>query len=342
MPADGAQDGGSLPASGGPQGGGGLRLAGSDPRTLAATREFNARLEQILASEPGVEQLGAAEVRRRRRSGEAGFPPPPVFVAQARDLEIPGRAGPIRLRVITPEREPVGVYLHLHGGGWTIGGADLQDPLLSELAAETAMCVVSVDFRLAPEHPYPAGPDDCEDAAVWLLERGPEALGAPARFAIGGESSGAHLAVTTLLRLRDRHAASSAFAGATLAFGVYDLSLTPSQRRWGSRNLNVSTPILRFFYESFLPGRDPESRRRPEISPLYADLEGLVPALFTVGTLDPLLDDTLFMDARWSAAGNPAELSVWREAVHLFTLLPFPAGQAARARQHEFLRSAIA
>ncbi|MGI8557888.1 MAG: alpha/beta hydrolase, partial [Solirubrobacteraceae bacterium] len=111
---------------------------------------------------------------------------------------------------------------------------------------------------------------------------------------------------------------------------------------WGSRNLIISTPILRFFSECFLPGMDPEGRRRSELSPLYADLAGLVPALFTVGTLDPLLDDTLFMHARWSAAGNPAELSVWREAVHLFTLLPIPAGRAARERQHEFLRSAIA
>jgi acetyl esterase len=321
---------------------GSVPLAGSDPQTLAATREFNARLERLLSKEPGIDQLGAAEARRRRRSGEAEFPPPPVFLPEARELEIAGRGGPIRLRVISPEHEPVGIYLHLHGGGWTIGGADLQDLLLAELAAATAMCVVSVDFRLAPEHPYPAGPDDCEDAALWLLERGPEALRAPARLAIGGESSGAHLAVSTLLRIRDRDASAGAFAAATLAFGVYDLSLTPSQRRWGPRNLNVSTPIMEFFYDSFLPGIDREGRRRPEISPLYAELAGLVPALFTVGTLDPLLDDTLFMHARWSAAGNPAELSVWQEAVHLFTLLPTPAGRAARARQHEFLRSAIA
>jgi acetyl esterase/lipase len=315
-------------------------VRGGDSATLESTREFNSRLERLLRGEPGIDELGPAETRRRRRSGESTFPPPPVFLPQARDLEIPSRGGSLRLRILAPEREPEGIYLHLHGGGWTIGGSDLQDPALAELAAETGLCAVSVEFRLAPEHPYPAAPDDCEDAALWLLERGPGELGVPARFAIGGESSGAHLAVLTLLRLRD-HSGGSAFAAATLAFGPYDLSLTPSQRRWGERNLIVSTPILSWFYENVLPGRDEEARRDPRISPLYADLAGLPGALFTVGTLDPLLDDTLFMHARWLAAGNRAELDVWREATHLFTSFPIPAAQAARARQYAFLRAAL-
>jgi acetyl esterase/lipase len=314
-----------------------LPLEGADTQTLEETRKFNQGLEHMLAGEPSIEELGAAETRRRRRAGEAAVSPAPVFLPRARDLDIDGRAGPIRLRVIAPEREPTGMFLHLHGGGWTIGGADLQDPMLAELAAETGLCAVSADFRLAPEYPYPAGPDDCEDAALWLLEHGPAVTGAPARFAIGGDSSGAHLAVLTLLRLRDRHAIVSAFAAATLAFGVYDLSMTPSQLRWGTRNLVISTPILRFFAECFLPGAGAERLRDPEISPLYADLTGLAPALFTVGTNDPLLDDTLFMHARWLAAGNRAELRLWAEASHLFTFFPVAAGRQARRRQYDFL-----
>jgi len=313
---------------------------GTDPETVAATREFNNRVEQLLAGEPDIQQLGPAEARRRRRAGDGAFPPPPVFAAEALERDIPGRAGRLRVRVIAPPGEPRGLYLHLHGGGWTIGGADLQDPLLCELAAATGMCAVSVEYRLAPEHPHPAAADDCEDAALWLLENGPATLNAPGRFAIGGESAGAHLAAATLLRLRDRQAAGG-FTAATLMYGVYDLAMTPSQRRWGTRNLVISSPGLEYFADCFVGHLGPEGRRDPGVSPLYADLAGLPPALFTVGTLDPLLDDTLFMHARWLAAGNRAELRIWQDAPHLFTLFPTPAAAAARARQHAFLREAL-
>jgi acetyl esterase len=203
------------------------------------------------------------------------------------------------------------------------------------------VCAISVDYRLAPEHPYPAGPDDCEDAALWLLDRGAKELGAPERLTIGGESAGAHLAVTTLLRLRDRHGVSGAFRAANLVYGVYDLSMTPSQRNWGDRNLVLSTPIMRWFGACFTGDRSLDELRDPDLSPLYAELHDLPPALFTVGDQDPLLDDSLFMAARWGAAGNDAELEVWPESVHGFNLFPLALARAANEVQHEFLRKAV-
>ena len=172
--------------------------------------------------------------------------------------------------------------------------------------------MVSVDYRLAPEHPYPAGPDDCEDAALWLLER------FPGRRVIGGESSGAQLAAVTLLRLRDRHGIDvrEAFAGANLVFGPFDLTGTPSRHLWGDRDLILSSPEMDWFADCYLPGMPDHERRAPDVSPLFADLTGLPPALFTCGTLDPLLDDTLFMEARWRTAGNETKLSLYPEAVH--------------------------
>jgi acetyl esterase len=315
-------------------------VRGQDAETLAVTHEFNDWLERRLAAEPRLSDIGPVEARRRRRAGEAAFPPPPVFLDEAEDREIAGRAGPIRLRVVRPERDPAGLYLHLHGGGWVLGNADAQDPMLRELAQATGLCAVSVEYRLAPEDPYPAAVEDCEDAARWLLERGPAELGAPARCAIGGESAGAHLSAVTLLRLRDGVAGGNGFAAANLAFGCYDLSMSPSQRLWGERNLILSTPIIELFAELFLPGVDLEARRSPEISPLFADLRGLPPAVFTVGTLDPLLDDTLFMAARWRAAGNEATVQIWQDAVHAFTASPTPAAVAARAAQHAALAPA--
>ncbi len=92
--------------------------------------------------------------------------------------------------------------------------------------------------------------------------------------------------------------------------------MTPSQRLWGDRNLVLSGPIMIWFGDQFLAGRDREQRRDPDISPLFADLAGMPPAIFTVGTADPLLDDSLFMEARWRAAGHATELRVWPEARH--------------------------
>jgi acetyl esterase len=307
---------------------------------LAETLAFNERLERELADAPSVHTIPVEVTRRARRQGLGVFPPP-VFLAQARDVEIAGRDGPIRLRVLEPEDRPTGVFLHLHGGGWTLGAHDLQDVHLAELARATGLCAVSVDYRLAPEHPFPAGPDDCEDAARWLLDGGADELGAPGRLAIGGESAGAHLSALTLLRLRDERG-TSGFDAVVFTYGAFDLSMTPSQRLWGQRNLVLSEPILHWFADCFLPGVDRERRRGPDISPLFARLHHLPPALFTVGTLDPLLDDTLFMEARWRAAGNAAELRIWPEAIHGFTGFELAVARAAHESAHVFLQGTLA
>lgn len=303
------------------------------------TRAFNVRLEDTLRTLTPVTAMPAAQVRAERREGKGVFPAP-VFLPDLTDIEVPGRAGPVKLRVARPPRRvsPRGVYLHIHGGGWMLGAADCQDTALAELAASVSVVVVSVDYRLAPEHPFPAGVDDCEDVASWLVERGADVLGTPPRFSIGGESAGAHLAVLTLLRLRAR----TAFIAANLVFGDYDLSLTPSARFWGERNLVLSTPIIEHFVSSFVPGRSPAELRAPHISPLYADLRGLPPALFTVGTLDPLIDDTVLMAARWRAAGNSRELRIWPDGVHGFNAFPIGLARLANAEQFAFLDRAYA
>jgi acetyl esterase/lipase len=290
----------------------------------------------LIATQPSVIEVGAEATRHARRVGKGIFPAP-VFLEEARDIEVPGRAGPIKVRVIRPDGEPKGIYLHLHGGGWTLGAHDMQDAGLKLLANETGLCAASVAYRLAPEDPHPAGPDDCEDAVLYLLEHGPKLLDAPPRFAIGGESAGAHLSVVTLVRLRDRHGIKNRIAAANLAYGAYDMNGTPSQLHWGDRNLVLSTPIIRWFGNNFLPDVGFEQRRDPDISPLYARLGNMPPALFTVGTLDPLIDDSLFMVERWRMAGNPAEIAIYPEGVHGFNQYPIALARKANARQFEFL-----
>src|SRR5438067_3565527 len=146
---------------------------------------------------------------------------------RAVDRMIEGPAGPIRLRTFAHE-QPDGVLLHIHGGAWMAGSPEMMD-LLHEIIVETChVAVVSVDYRLAPEHPYPAGPDDCEAAARWLLQNGRREFGTDA-LTIGGESAGGHLTAATILRMRDRYGYTG-FRGANIVYGPFDLAMTPNQR----------------------------------------------------------------------------------------------------------------
>jgi acetyl esterase/lipase len=285
------------------------------------------RLERELAAGPAVHTLPPQVIRDAREAGR-GIWGPVVRSAMATERVLDG----VPVRWFRPEVVN-GVYLHLHGGGWMLGRAHDQDQRNEHIARSCGLAVVSVDYRLAPEHAYPAGPDDCEKVARWLVDNAARELGTD-RIVIGGESAGAHLSVVTMLRLRDR-LGYRGFAGANLLFGAFDLSMTPSQRRWGDRNLVLSTPILDWFYDAFVPA---ERRREPDVSPMYADLSSLPPALFTVGTADPLLDDSLFLHARWRAAGNAADLAIVPGAPHGFTAFPMPATVEATTRIDAFLR----
>jgi acetyl esterase/lipase len=277
--------------------------------------------------------VGAENARQGRRQGRGPFPAP-VFSPRARTVTIGGRDGnEIALRVIAPD-QPRGVYLHIHGGGWVLGGADMQDPMLEHIADNTGLAVVSVEYRLAPEHPYPAGPDDCESAAAWLVKNAKAEFGSDL-LTVGGESAGGHLAAVTVLRMRDRYGYTG-FRGANLVYGVFDLSMTPSQVAFGNRRLVLRTIDMQQFYNAYLPTI--MDRRVPDISPLYADLKGLCPALFSVGTQDALLDDTLFMHARWIAAGNETELEIYPGGAHGFTLFPNRLADEAAVRSEAFLR----
>ena len=301
------------------------------------TARLNEAMIALMTPLPDWWNISAAAAREGRRLGRGPFPAP-VLSPRARTIVIEGRDGvEIPLRVIAPNHPPRGVYLHLHGGGWVLGSAEMQDGMLERIADNTGQAVVSVDYRLAPEHPYPAGPDDCEAAAAWLVANMQREFGCEA-LTTGGESAGGHLAAVTVLRMRDRYGYSG-FRGANLVYGAFDLAMTPSQRAFGNTRLVLRTIDIQQFAAAFLP--DVADRRVPDISPLYADLTGLCPALFSVGTKDALLDDTLFMHARWVAAGNEAELAVYPGGAHGFTLFPNGLADKASERMDGFLRGVL-
>lgn len=194
--------------------------------------------------------------------------------------------------------------------------ATRNDARNARLADALGINVVSVEYRLAPEHPWPAAPDDCETVALWLLEEGSTVFGTETVL-IGGASAGATLATTTLLRLRDRDLVHP-IAGAVLQFGAYDLSgQSPGGRLYADE----------WFIQAYA-GHVPD-RTNPDVSPLYANLQGLPPTLLLVGTLDVLLEDNIAMAGRLSAAGNDVELRVFPESMHGFTSHPTSMATAA-------------
>jgi acetyl esterase/lipase len=238
---------------------------------------------------------------RARRIAPAPVDPPAV------EEVVEAEGARVAVRILCPAAAPPrGVYLDIHGGGFFMDSASRNDARNRELADARGLAVVSVDYRLAPEHPWPAAPDDCATAGLWLLDEA-EARFGTSRLAIGGTSAGATLAMTTLLRLRDRGVVDG-FVGAVLQFGTYDLSAqTPAGRRIADE----------YFIEAYVG--QVADRTVPDVSPVFGDLRGLPPTLLTVGRADVLLEDNLAMAARLSAAGNEVDLRIYPESPHGFT-----------------------
>jgi len=306
-----------------------------DPAAIdAETAAFNERIEKELSVAPPLYRFEPQVIRDARAAGYSVFGPL-KHLDEAQSRLVPGPAGDIPVRVFLPEKV-TGVYLHIHGGGFMLGSADQQDEFLAEICKTCQVAVVSAGYRLAPENPYPAGPDDCEAVAVWLAKNSRVEFGSDT-LVIGGESAGANLSVATLLRMRNRHGFRG-FCGAVLTYGGYDMSMTPSVRRWGERYLILNTKIIEWFHENYVQGANVFD---PDISPLYADLSAMPPALFTIGTLDPLIDDSLFMHARWLAAGNRAELAVYPGGIHAFNFFPIKLAEKANTRINEFIVRAL-
>ena len=250
--------------------------------------------------------------------------PPPNFrragvTLETRKVEAFGRTAEVRiLRPVGPCR---GVYLDIHGGAWVLGNARMDDALNVDIARTCGVAVVSVDYRVVLDNAVMAALDDCETAAAWTLQAMQAEFGAEVLL-MGGESAGAHLVASTLIRLRARGVDLSPIAGAVMFYGCYDLCGTPSLCAAGPGTLVLHGPTLASALEKLMPNLTAAERRDPAISPLYADLRGLPPALFLVGDKDPLLDDTEMLAARWRDLNRDVEVAIAPEAPHAFNRLP--------------------
>jgi acetyl esterase/lipase len=303
---------------------------------MSKANPFDPALFRPEALSPEVKAFNAAFIARMN----APDAPPSPFPLQpkaphAQVRKVKGARREVEVRIIPPKTgSPRGAYLHMHGGGLMFGTADQDDPMLERIADATGLACVSVEYRLAPAHPYPAAWDDCEAAAAWLAKEVKAEFGGGA-LAIGGESAGATLAVPVLVRMRDKHGFTG-FDAANLSYGNYDTSGSPSNHWNGMNRYLLDEGAIAMCSNAYAP--DVATRRNPDMSAVYANLKDMPPALFSVGTLDAFLDDSLFLYARWIAAGNEAELAVYPGAPHAFNVLGHPHAAAANARIDAFLK----
>jgi acetyl esterase len=241
-------------------------------------------------------------------------PPPPV--ARVLDREIPGPGGVIPIRITYPEgdgRFPALVYFH--GGGWVVGSIATHDPLCRTLTNAASVAVVSVGYRLAPEHPYPAAFDDAARASAWVADHAASIGLDPARIAVGGDSAGGNLAAAVALHAREHGGPPLAFQLLIYPITCDDLD-TPSYHEF-SQGYMLTREAMAWYWDQYVPRAG--ARRDPYVAPLRArDLSGLPPALVVTAEYDVLRDEAEAYARRLAEVGVPTRLVRYDGLIHGF------------------------
>jgi len=268
------------------------------------------------ANRPAFETVGAAEARLLYMAGRRVLAPEPMPVAEMRDLTLPGPGGPIPLRLYRSSADAVlPVLVFFHGGGWVVGDIETHDTVCRHLANRAECAVVSVDYRLAPEHKFPAAVEDSFAATLWIADNA-AALGVdPARLAVGGDSAGGNLAAAVSLIARDAGAPRICYQ--LLIYPATDAAMRHESIARFAEGYVLTRPTMRWFYEQYL--RDPSDAADWRVSPLVApDLAGLPPALVLTAGYDPLCDEGDAYAARLTAAGVPVQHCRFPGQIHGF------------------------
>jgi acetyl esterase len=242
--------------------------------------------------------------------------PPVVDLVEERT--IPGPGGRLRLRIYRPTAsEPLPVLVWLHGGGWVVGSLDSHDPVCRHLAVTTPSIVVAPDYRLAPEHRFPAGLEDAWAALAWTVSEAAGLGGDPARVAVGGDSAGGNLAAVAARRARDR---GLPLALQVLAYPVTDFAFETASYVEHGTGLNLTRAKMEWYWGQYLGGADGSHE---DASPLQAGrLGGVAPALVQTAGFDPLRSEAEAYAARLAEAGVPVTLTPYPTMIHGFLRMP--------------------
>lgn len=283
----------------------------------------------------GTDPADAQRVRRFLLDHPLPRPEQPIAVGSVTDTTIPGPKGEIPVRIYRPDsgqaaggRPPIVVYFH--GGGWTIGDLDGCDASCRAMTARTGVIVMSVDYRLAPEHRYPAAADDAYAATCWAAEHAAELGGDPSRLVVGGDSAGGNLAAVTALRARD--SGGPALALQVLIYPVTDIGQDTGSYQENAEGFFLTAAHMRWYWGCYL-GPDGDGGG-PYASPLRAvNLGGLPPAMVLTAECDPLRDEGNAYAERLRAAGVPVTARCYEGMFHGFYNLGGVLDQATAARR---------
>jgi len=273
---------------------------------------------------PRIHTLTPARARQFARERRAITQPEAPPVGEVRDLQAPGPAGPIALRLYRPQQAmaqdgaPAPVLVYFHGGGWVICDLDTHDTLCRELANASGCVVVAVDYRLGPEHRFPAAVEDCIAATGWVQRNAAALRLDGTRVAVGGDSAGGNLAAVVAIAARDAGAPALAFQ--LLIYPATDMRRCAPSHTTNGEGYLLTRESINYYHDHYIddPAHDLDWRASPLLQP---DLARLPPALVLTAGLDPLRDEGLQYAQRLSEAGNRATFVSFERQIHGFVTM---------------------
>jgi len=291
---------------------------------------------------PPLYSLSPEAARSQSATGTAKTALDLEVVEKVDDLAIDGPGGPLPVRIYQPKNAAPGprpIVLYYHGGGFVIGSIDTHDSIPRVLANRAAAIVVSVDYRLAPEHRYPAAVDDAEAAVLWAMEHATAMGGDPLRIAVAGDSAGGNLAAVAALRVRST--VGKALVAQALFYPVADhgnLELHTS-RTVHADTFPIRRPLMSWFHNHYFGHNEPMTD--PDASPLHnPNLSGAAPAYVMTAGLDPLLSEGKAYADALEKAGVEVVYSCWETTIHGFLQMGkiIPAAKVALHESADFLK----
>ncbi len=296
---------------------------------MALDPQVKALLDQMAAAGQPPFHSGTPEQARAAIAAMLNAFGPGEAVSKVENRKVPGPAGEIPVRIYRPAEKTNGILVYFHGGGWVIGDLESHDWLCRALANTSRCAVVSVDYRLAPEHPFPAGPEACYAATVWASHNA-EALGSDANhLAVGGDSAGGNLAAVISIMARDR--GGPRIRHQMLIYPATDAAMnTASQNEFAQDGFVLSRADMEWFWGHYL--HDKRDGENPYASPARSrDLRGLPPADVVTAEYDPLRDEGESYAEQLKKAGTQVTLKRYAGVVHGFVSLAAAIDQGKTA-----------
>lgn len=288
----------------------------------SATVKF---LEQMAEGDGKPLHLMAPDEARAFGSAMAELAGPAPEMDHVTEVTVDRTDGEVRLRVLVPIENPRGVVVYYHGWGWVIGSIDESDTIARKLAERTSCAVVLVDYRLAPEHPYPTAVDDSYAALEWVGENLAEIADAEAPLIVAGDTAGGNLAAVMAIRARDR--GGPAIALQALIYPVTDSDFSRPSYASPENKLMLTREGMIWFWDHYVP--ESSRRKEPDASPLHADdLSGLPPTVILTAEFDVLRDEGEAYAERLTEANVPTDLKRYAGQMHgFFSLLMLPGSE---------------